>query len=277
MSINNIDKEIVKRLKNREFTPSSSAWERLNTQLDEHKAKKKRKRFHLMSAASIVLLIGLTTFYFLKEDSVEIPEEIIVHTEANENMKSEELPSIKEMNGIEATVTNEEVIASVELTENVTGKVEKTIDKVNEEVKFDKLIVENVEIENTEMIAEEVKNVIPQTTKSQIEIREIKNKLVPANKASNLRIKVNSEDLLFAVTHTEEEVKEYYARHKVNREDVFKAIKLELRKSNLTVSPETILAEIERNIDDEEFKGNFMQKLKVKISDIAVAFTERNK
>ena len=58
---------------------------------------------------------------------------------------------------------------------------------------------------------------------------------------------------------------------------MLKTIEDELKKSNLKIDPNIILAEVERTIDDEEFKGDFMQKLKSKISDIAVAIVDRNK
>ena len=43
-------------------------------------------------------------------------------------------------------------------------------------------------------------------------------------------------------------------------------IKNELKQSNIKLNPETILAEVEKNIDEDNFKNNFMQFLKKKIS-----------
>jgi ABC-type uncharacterized transport system substrate-binding protein len=100
--------------------------------------------------------------------------------------------------------------------------------------------------------------------------------LSPATLAINSKIKINANDLLFAVTHTPKEVKAYYAKYNVNREDVLKTIKSELKKSNLKVNPETILAEVERTIDDDVFQNNFLKSLKNKVSDIASAIASRN-
>lgn len=261
MPIDKMDKEIIKKLKDREYTPSSSAWERLSTQLDEHKVRKSRRRFQIASAASILLLLGLSTMYFFKSTDTPLPQEVIVNTEIDKTIKEKELqiesiPEFKE----ELVADNEEIIEKNTVI---------TKDKV-----LDKSFELETKLKFTEDIAQDFKNET-QVTEVAKEVNDT-TKLLPKVK-SNTRIKVNSEDLLYAVTHTEEEVKEYYAKHKVNREEVFETIKLELKKSNLSVDPNTILAEIERNIDDEEFKGNFMQKLKVKISDLAVAFAERNK
>ena len=95
-------------------------------------------------------------------------------------------------------------------------------------------------------------------------------------KDQNSSIKINADDLLFAVTHSQKEVKAYYAKYQINRDDVLKTIKSELKKSNLKVKPETILAEVERSIDDDDFQNNFLKNLKRKVSDIATAIASRN-
>ncbi|MDO6744558.1 hypothetical protein Q4553_08235 [Tenacibaculum soleae] len=83
--------------------------------------------------------------------------------------------------------------------------------------------------------------------------------------------------MLFAVTHSQEEVKEYYAKYKINRKDVLDTIRKELIKSNLTINPETILAEVEYDIKETDFEQNFMKKFKSKLSNVIVAIADRNK
>jgi len=82
--------------------------------------------------------------------------------------------------------------------------------------------------------------------------------------------------LLFAVTHSSTEVKEYYAKLNLTREDVLSTIKNELKNSNIKVSPEAILAEVERTIGEEDFQNNFLQSLKKRVTDIATAIASRN-
>ena len=53
-------------------------------------------------------------------------------------------------------------------------------------------------------------------------------------------------------------------------------IKNELKQSNIKLNPETILAEVEKNIDEDNFKNNFMQFLKKRVVDIASAIASRN-
>ena len=105
----------------------------------------------------------------------------------------------------------------------------------------------------------------------------IDDKVIPSRKeTTNSNIKVNAEDLLYAVTHTSQEVKNYYAKYSMNRDDLLNTIKLELKKSNLKVNPNSILAEVERTIDDDFFQNNFLKSLKSKVSDIASAIASRN-
>ncbi|WP_341221635.1 hypothetical protein [Polaribacter atrinae] len=92
----------------------------------------------------------------------------------------------------------------------------------------------------------------------------------------NSSIKINSDDLLFTVTHSSAEVKEYYAKYDITREDVLRTIKGELKKGNLKVNPNAILAEVERSIGEEEFQNNFLNSLKKRVTNIATAIASRN-
>lgn len=62
----------------------------------------------------------------------------------------------------------------------------------------------------------------------------------------------------------------------MDRDALLNTIKLELKKSNLKVNPNSILAEVERTIDDDDFQNNFLKSLKSKVSDIASAIASRN-
>jgi hypothetical protein len=90
------------------------------------------------------------------------------------------------------------------------------------------------------------------------------------------RIKINSNDLLFAVTHSKDEVKAYYAKYNINRDKVLQSIRIQLNKTNLTIDANAILAEVERDIDEDDFQNNFMKSLKKRVSDIASAIASRN-
>ena len=263
MSTNKIDKNIADKLKNREFSPSSSAWERLSSQLDEHQNQKKRNWFlYVGYAASIVLLLSVG-FSFFMNSNIEKLEGIIVETSIDtlkiNDVKIEELINGTEEAIVQVEEKKEEILPKKESQIlNTDNKTEVIINQHKEEIAFKPIQEKGLPKEDVIALIDE-------------------NSSIEKKKSVSSRIKVNSDDLLFAVTHNSEEIKEYYARHKVKREDVLKTIEDELKKSDFKINPNTILAEVERTIDDEEYNGDFMQKLKLKISDIAVAIVDRNK
>ncbi|WP_394421195.1 hypothetical protein [Tenacibaculum mesophilum] len=259
MSSNNIDKHIAEKLKNRELKPSNSAWERLETRLDNQEATKKRNWFlYIGYAAGLALLISFVALYFTGSDSKTLIEEVIVNTS---------IDTLKINNkGIEKFIKNTDE-AVVELEEK----------KQEEQIRKKKKItvIRSSTLREEEKVFKSIQN--QELPREEEVVAKMDKPIVTKKKEFNSRVKVNSDDLLFSVTHTPNEVKEYYAKHKLKREDVLKAIEDELKESNLKIDPSIILAEVERTIDDEEFKGDFMQKLKSRISDIAVAIVDRNK
>ena len=75
---------------------------------------------------------------------------------------------------------------------------------------------------------------------------------------------------------TKEEIKAYYKKYKIDRADVLLAIKKELKESNIKVDPQTILAEVERDVSEENFQNNFYQFIKKRVSSVATAIANRN-
>ncbi|MDO6675633.1 hypothetical protein Q4517_08720 [Tenacibaculum sp. 1_MG-2023] len=259
MSSNNIDKHIAEKLKNRELKPSNSAWERLETRLDSREVTKKRNWFlYVGYAAGFTLFISFVAFYFKDSESKAPIEDVIVDTPVD---------TLKINNkGIEKFLRNTDE-AVVQTEENQQEKQLKKKKKIT--------VIKSSTLKKEDKVFKNIQK--EELRKEEVVVGKLDKPIETKKKESNSRVKVISDDLLFAVTHSSEEVKEYYAKHKVKREDVLKTIEDELKKSNLKIDPNTILAEVERTIDDEEFKGNFMQKLKSRISDIAVAIVERNK
>lgn len=252
--MNQLDKNIKQKLANRVFTPSASAWERLEVQLSNTPRQKKKKGWLVYAgiAASIVMLFSIAISFFDNNDELVKPNEIIVdraidtvHIKQNTN---------KVFNNVkveEAVVTNEiiekEILNPIVSTKKHVGdNKEKKINSLQIEIVKKKPLIKENEIES-------------------IEQKRTKN-----------TIQINSDDLLYAVTHSQKEVDAYYAKHQITREDVLNTIKTELKKSNIDINPETILAEVERSIGDEDFQNNFMKSLKKRVNNIAIAFASRN-
>jgi len=94
--------------------------------------------------------------------------------------------------------------------------------------------------------------------------------------ASNKTIHIDSEDLLFAVTHSQQDVANYYNKKRLSRESLLKIINDELEKSNLKVNPKTILAEVEQSIHDAYIENNFLKSIRETITTLASAIASRN-
>tara|TARA_R110002050_G_scaffold293646_1_gene450285 strand:- start:320 stop:1132 length:813 start_codon:yes stop_codon:yes gene_type:complete len=269
MKTNKLDNSIKEKFKNRTFEPSASAWERLSVKLDEEPKQKKIGWFFYIGAAASILLLVSISMYVFSDNSQEInfKNDVVIEQidkdliDKNiENIKTE-LPIqevIVQKDGVE--VAPEKSIGN-SITEKVILKENKNSTKITA-VKANNN--ENVEIANNDNFATE-----------SLEKDNIKEPKI-LKRDPNSAIKINADDLLFAVTHTPKEVSAHYAKYNVNREDVLRTIKSEIKKSNFKIDPNTILVEVERTIDDDVFQNNFMNSLKRKVSDIASAIASRN-
>ncbi|QNM87146.1 hypothetical protein H9W90_07345 [Polaribacter pectinis] len=265
MKTNKLDNNIKNKFDNRTIEPSASAWERLSVQLDEQpKQKKKGWFFYIGAAASILLLVSIGIQLFSDNSEEITPKNEVVIEQIDKVLIDEKLDKLKnEIPVEEAIVKTNKVEEKQEVKKNIIpnnikSKRENSIKEIIK--KNNTIIVAKVEEKDTNVIL----------TKEEL---EFKNTL---KKDPNSRIKINSDDLLFAVTHSPQEVKNYYAKYNINRDDVLKTIQNQLKESNLKVNPETILAEVERTIDDDDFQNNFLKSLKRKVSDIATAIASRN-
>ncbi|TVZ54986.1 hypothetical protein OD91_0225 [Lutibacter sp. Hel_I_33_5] len=272
MQTNKIDIQIAEKLKNRTLQPSDSAWERLSSQLDAQQTKKKPNWFlYLGYAASIALLISVGFYFFNGNDKINPVKEIIVASPIDTlQFDNSVLKQITPVEEAIVDVKNKKEISTRAQSkgikdENSISKNNISISKENKRgaTKKDKTVIASIDNSNSS-------EVINKSVIASVKMQSVK------KETSTSSIKINSDDLLFAVTHTEEEVKTYYAKYNVNRDDVLKTIKSELKKSNLSIDPNTILAEVERDIDEDVFKNNFMSTLKSKISGIASAIASRN-
>lgn len=256
-----IDKNIKDAFNDRAIQPSSSAWERLSNQLDCYARRKRRRRFfYIGSAASILLLASiflLSTETNVVEDPIQL-EKTIVNKEV-------EVPRIKK-DLDDLSSTNDAVVVNTVISEKEVTRKRNVHKKKATKVK--KIIPVKIP---KEVITEEAVAVIEQP---ELNTKVLNNTIKNSKKPS--RISVNSDALLYSVTHTEEEVVAYYRAHKLDREDVLNSIKLQLKKSNLRIDARTILADVERDIDDASFKENFMKIIKKRVSDLATAIASRN-
>lgn len=266
METNNIDQIIKQKLANRTFQPATSAWERLSVSLDEQPKKKNKKLFITIGfAASILLCITLGIAFFLNTDNPKIPEQIIV---------SQPIDTINIQNNIEKhfkQIPVENAIVKESTSEDnkvknkmISQKSSKKIIKSRSEnllSKNEMIVIDKKELEKDNQVSEN-------TINYKEKLQKIEN--------SKSAITINSNDLLYAVTHNPQEVQTYYAKYQKDRNEVLKIIKNELKATHIKMNPSTILADVERTITEEEFKNDFMNLIKKKVVDIAQAIATRN-
>lgn len=262
-----IDKNIKKKLEDRAIQPSASAWERLSNQLDGYARRKRRRRFfYISSAASILLLLSI---FLIKNRANNIEAPIIPENTVVEAPKPvEDLLKEKQMIPLEESsviATNSTPI------KQVPRRNRNTVVRKPKKKEFTPINIKKIENTPKEVIATNKKVTPSAVISTTTEVATIDKK-----KMNTKRVSVNSEALLYSVTHTEAEVIAYYRAHKIDRNDVLNSIKKELQKSNLKIDAKTILADVERDIDDASFKANFMKIIKKRVSDLATAIASRN-
>lgn len=261
MEANNIDKNIKNKLESRMLTPSVSAWERLSLNLDEQSQKKKKGwLFFAGIAASFLLLISIGFQLFLSEtEEIKPKDEVVVSPIDKKQINSKIDNLINEFTVKEVIVNNKE---QVKKRNNTPKNVRKVISTTKSTRPKPDIKLAEVELAKVEVVKEEKV------------IQNIESTILKQDSKST--IKVNADELLYAVTHTSKEVNAYHAKYKINRDDLLKTINTELKKSNIKVNPNTILAEVERSIENENFENNFMKSLKRRVSDIATVIASRN-
>ena len=86
---------------------------------------------------------------------------------------------------------------------------------------------------------------------------------------NNESIKVNSDALLFSITHSKEEILAYYKENELTRESVLKNIEYELTNSNIAINAEDLLIEIESGLTKKSFKEKLLARIKLKIKELS--------
>ena len=272
MQTNNIDKSVKEKLQERTFQPSTSAWERLSVQLDNQPKQKKRGWFFYIGAAASILLLISLGFMFLNKTHSKEPIEIIVDNSIDTLKIESKIDKLIKENPVETVIVkNDRVEEKLEEKKEVNKKKI----KIYQNKKRSFIADNQTKKEKNVSIAKVETKKVPVDEKS-LEKNIQKINIKPLKQDPNSSIKINSDDLLYAVTHNANDVKAYYAKHNLTREDVLKTIKSELKKSNINVSPNSILAEVESTIYDDNFQNNFMKSLKRRVSDIATVIASRN-
>lgn len=232
--------------------------------LEQQKSKKPKKRCAIIIfriAASVALLLGLA--YFIKNNTSshhqktnKLVEESIDTTTLKPKKVFES--HLKE----DIIISKNEEVLKVEILNKTDSHIE--IGGLKKEVSINK----NITFQQTEQKIADTNT----TIRNKNTIETIKNnELATSKEEYKPSIKVNSDALLYAVTHSTNEVLAYYKENDLTRESVIASIEAELIKSKLNVDANELLTEIELGLNTYTFKEKLLAKIKLKIKELSNA------
>lgn len=278
METNKTDNNIKEKFAKREIVPSASAWERLSIQLDNQQKNKKRSWFlYIGYAATILILISVGVYAFSSNSLERMPlEDVLVKQEIDTVQILHKIDKVFKEVPIEKALVKSEIIKEKQIDTFILEKVsiKQSIARIDTDEILKKeagthvIIIESKE--NSSVVSiEENKAIITPTKETTI----AKTSTQPILKA---RIKVNAEELLYAVTNESKYPLTISFERNTNRAELLTTIKNELEKSNFKVDPKIILAEVERAIKDDFFQNNFLETIRRNITNLATTVANRN-
>jgi len=194
----------------------------------------------LKVAISIAALIAVILMLQKEKENINNPEHVVYEKNDIENT-TETLK--KEISG------KSKIVFQIDTSQQEFNDVINPI--INKEPEI--ATTEKVAINNTAILEE---------------INEIDTLHIASNKG---RIKVNSDALLYSITHTREEVLAYYKENNLIRASVIKDIEFQLKESRLAINAEDLLIEIESVLNKKSFKEKLIAKIELKIKELSVA------
>ena len=278
METNKTDNNIKEKFAKREIVPSASAWERLSIQLDNQPKNKKRSWFlYIGYAATILILISVGVYTFFSNSLERMPlEDVLVKQEIDTVQILHKIDKVFKEVPIEKALVKLEIIKEKQIDTFILEKVsiKQSIARIDTDEILKKEAGTHVVIieskENSSVVSiEENKAIITPTKETTI----TKTSTQPILKA---RIKVNAEELLYAVTNESKYPLTISFERNTNRAELLTTIKNELEKSNFKVDPKIILAEVERAINDDFFQNNFLETIRRNITNLATTVANRN-
>ncbi len=278
METNKTDNNIKEKFAKREIVPSASAWERLSIQLDNQPKNKKRSWFlYIGYAATILILISVGVYTFSSNSLERMPlEDVLVKQEIDTAQILHKIDKVFKEVPIEKALVKSEIIKEKQIDTFILEKVsiKQSIARIDTDEILKKeagthvIIIESKE--NSSVVSiEENKAIITPTKETIIN----KTSTQPILKS---RIKVNAEELLYAVTNESKYPLTISFERNTNRAELLTTIKNELEKSNFKVDPKIILAEVERAIKDDFFQNNFLETIRRNITNLATTVANRN-
>ena len=275
METNKIDTNIKQKFAQRELAPSASAWERLSKELDgQPKHKKRGWLLYTGYAATVLILISVGIYTFSRNAIAdEILENVLVKQEIDTVQILHKIDKVFNEVPLEKAIVKAVIVKEKQLKTSILEK--SSVEQSIAEIEADKILKKEAD---TPVVTKEIRSVVIVEEKKAIVI-PIKETIINKTTTQPIlkaRIKVNAEELLYAVTNESKYPFTISFERNTNRAELLATIKNELEKSNFQVDPKIILAEVELAIKDDFFDNNFLETIRKSIESFATAAVNRN-
>jgi len=275
METNKIDTNIKQKFAQRELAPSASAWERLSKELDGQPKHKKRGWFLYTGYAATVLILISVGIYTFSRNAIadEILENVLVKQEIDTVQILHKIDKVFNEVPLEKAIVKAAIVKEKQLKTSILEK--SSVEQSIAEIEADKILKKEAD---TPVVTKEIRSVVIVEEKKAIVI-PIKETIINKTTTQPIlkaRIKVNAEELLYAVTNESKYPFTISFERNTNRAELLATIKNELEKSNFQVDPKIILAEVELAIKDDFFDNNFLETIRKSIESFATAAVNRN-
>ena len=275
METNNTDTNIKQKFAKREIVPSASAWERLSKELDGQPKHKKRGWFLYTGYAATVLILISVGIYTFSRNAIadEILENVLVKQEIDTVQILHKIDKVFNEVPLEKAIVKAAIVKEKQLKTSILEK--SSVEQSIAEIEADKILKKEAD---TPVVTKEIRSVVIVEEKKAIVI-PIKETIINKTTTQPIlkaRIKVNAEELLYAVTNESKYPFTISFERNTNRAELLATIKNELEKSNFQVDPKIILAEVELAIKDDFFDNNFLETIRLSIESFATAAVNRN-
>ena len=277
METNKIDTNIKQKFAQRELAPSASAWERLSKELDGQPKHKKRGWFLYTGYAATVLILISVGIYTFSRNAIadEILENVLVKQEIDTVQILHKIDKVFNEVPLEKAIVKA-VIVKEKLETSILEK--SSVEQSIAEIEADKILKKEADTPVVTIESKEIRSVVMVEEKKAIFI-PIKETIINKTTTQPIlkaRIKVNAEELLYAVTNESKYPLTISFERNTNRAELLTTIKNELEKSNFQVDPKIILAEVELAIKEDFFQNNFLETIRKSITSFATAAVNRN-
>ena len=275
METNKIDTNIKQKFAQRELAPSASAWERLSKELDGQPKHKKRGWFLYTGYAATVLILISVGIYTFSRNAIadEILENVLVKQEIDTVQILHKIDKVFNEVPLEKAIVKAVIVKEKQLKTSILEK--SSVEQSIAEIEADKILKKEAD---TPVVTKEIRSVVIVEEKKAIVI-PIKETIINKTTTQPIlkaRIKVNAEELLYAVTNESKYPLTISFERNTNRAELLTTIKNELEKSNFKVDPKIILAEVELAIKDDFFQNNFLETIRMSITNFATTVSNRN-